>query len=376
MDGKSMNTIKLKQINRNKVYNYIYKERATCKLDIAKNLEMSISTVTQNLKSLEEEHLIYKDGFFDSTGGRKSEAVVINKNIKISIGIAILQDSFDIVAVNLYGELLCFKTITLKYVQKKKYFKSIGKHIKEFIACENLVEENILGVSIAIQGIVSNDGQSVIYGKILDNLDMKLVDFMKFIEFPCRMEHDSKSAGRLEIWGNNDVENAIVLLLNLNLGGAIIANKTVQNGDNMRSGIIEHLSLTTDGDTCYCGKKGCFETYCSAKALIKMSNMSITEFFKNIEENHDKSIEIWHTYLDNLAYAISNLNLIFNGKIILNGTVSCLFRDVDLIYLIQKTNEFSIFEICSGDIIISKNGQFSQSIGSALFYIEEFLKFE
>ena len=58
MDDKGLTTISLKRINRAKVYQYIYKEKATSKLQIVQALQMGLSTVSQNLSLLEDEGLI------------------------------------------------------------------------------------------------------------------------------------------------------------------------------------------------------------------------------------------------------------------------------------------------------------------------------
>ena len=73
MREKGLTAIALKKINRAKVYHYIYEERLTSKLQIVKDLQMGLSTVSQNLVMLEEEGLIDRNGSFDSTGGRKAQ---------------------------------------------------------------------------------------------------------------------------------------------------------------------------------------------------------------------------------------------------------------------------------------------------------------
>ena len=58
MREKGMTTISLKKINRNKVYQYIYQKRETSKLQIVSDLQMGLSTVSQNLNELETDGLI------------------------------------------------------------------------------------------------------------------------------------------------------------------------------------------------------------------------------------------------------------------------------------------------------------------------------
>ena len=70
MNEKGLTNISLKKINKSKVYQYIYKNRVTSKLQIVSDLQMGLSTVSQNLNLLEQEGLIERSGYFDSTGGR------------------------------------------------------------------------------------------------------------------------------------------------------------------------------------------------------------------------------------------------------------------------------------------------------------------
>ena len=46
--------------------------RKISKSEIAKRLELSMPTIAQNLWGLFDKNLIYVDGTFDSTGGRKA----------------------------------------------------------------------------------------------------------------------------------------------------------------------------------------------------------------------------------------------------------------------------------------------------------------
>ncbi len=371
MNDKSMNTMKVKQINKNKVYNYIFENKTTCKLDITKSLNMGLSTVNQNLKSLEQQGLITKNGFFESTGGRKAEALEIIPDARISIGIAILKESFDMVAINMYGNIVATKTILVSFQNDNGYFKLINDNLNQFINENNI--SNILGVSVAMQGIISNDGNSVSYGEILDNEGMSLEKFSNHIQYPLRMEHDSKAAAVLELWNNKDVENATVFLLNRNMGGAIICGKEVQSGDKMRTGIIEHICVDDSGDKCYCGQNGCLETYCSASSLKKKAGMDISDFFDKLRAQDEFCIGVWKDYLDKLAQAIRLLSTVIDGKIIISGYIAWYFNDDDIEYLLEKTNQKAMFKLGVNDIIVSKQGSNTQAIGTALYYVKDFL---
>ena len=93
MSEKGLTNISLKKINKSKVYQYIYRKKKTSKQQIVQELQMGLSTVSQNLNLLEQEGLIEKKRLFASTGGRKANAIQIVSDFKISIGIGILISS-------------------------------------------------------------------------------------------------------------------------------------------------------------------------------------------------------------------------------------------------------------------------------------------
>ncbi len=373
MNQSAMTTMKVKQINKNKVYNFIYGAKTTCKLQITQNLQMGLSTVTQNLKLLEEEGLVQKNGYFESTGGRKADAVEIVTTARISIGVAILQKTLHIVATDLYGNCLHSQILPMEFAISPDYCQRLGTSIGNFIAYHQLEEGRILGVSIATQGIVSQDGTTVTYGQLLGNTAMDLANFAAYIPYPCRLEHDSKAAATLELWTHPQVKDGIIFLLNDNLGGAVVVDGAVHKGLHMRSGTIEHLSIHREGALCYCGKRGCLETYCSAGSLAKAANLDIIPFFESLHKGNSHCVAVWQDYLSHLALAMGNLSAIIDGTFILSGQLAPYFRPEDLAVLRHKINETVTFPLAPEDLMLGSGGQFTQAMGASLYYIGQFL---
>lgn len=374
MNEKSITTIALKKINKGKVYQNIYKKRGTSKQQIVADLQMGLSTVSQNLSILEQEGLIKRNGYFESTGGRKANLIEIVADARISIGVGILKNMFHIVAVDLYGEAVKTETISLPYQKTAAYYTQLTNKLKQFIEENNYDTEKILGISIATQGIISPDGSFVTYGAIMENTDMKLSDFADRLPYPCRLEHDSAAAAYLELWNHPELDSAAVVLLNRNLGGAVITNHFVHQGISMRSGAIEHMCIHPDGPMCYCGNHGCLETYCSVNALEKAAGMTIKDFFAQLDLSENTSLsQIWRNYLSNLAIAIKNFNLIIDSPIILSGYLAPYLKETDMEYLLSQINTFNPFPIERELLLVGTHGQYTPAIGSALFYVSEFI---
>lgn len=374
MSEKGLTNISVKKINRSKVYQYIYRKKITSKRQIVQDLQMGLSTVSQNLNLLEQDGLIEKNGYFESTGGRKANAIQIVSDFRISIGIGILKNMFHITAVDLYGNTLYTNTIPFPYSNTPDYYKQVTDKIKEFIATNQYDEEKILGVSIATQGITSPDHSTVLYGNIMNNTGMILEDFSRYLPYPCYLEHDSKSAAFLELWKHPELDSAVVFLLNRNLGGAIITNHQIHQGSSMHSGTIEHICINPDGPLCYCGNRGCLETYCSANALEQAAGMNIKDFFSLLREKKSPQLtQIWKDYLHHLAFAMKNLNLIIDAPIIISGYLAPYFLEDDIAYLTKHINVSSPFALNKEHIFVGTNGQYTPAIGAALFYVNQFI---
>ena len=375
MSEKGLTTIALKKINRSKIYQYIYRSKLTSKLQIVQDLQMGLSTVSQNLNLLENEGLIEKNGYFDSTGGRKANAIQTVSDFRISIGVGILKNMFHITAIDLYGNTVYTDTIPLTYSNTAAYYQQITDKVKDFIDKNQYPENKILGVSIATQGITSPDNTTVIYGNIMNNTGMRLKDFSRHLPYPCHLEHDSKSAAFLELWNHPELDSAVVLLLNRNLGGAIITNHQIHQGCSMDSGTIEHICVNPDGPLCYCGNRGCLETYCSANSLEQASGMTIKEFFPLLREKKSPQlIQIWEDYLKHLAFAMKNLNLVIDAPIIISGYLAPYFTEDDTDYLLRQINSMTPFELKEEQILVGTHGQYTPAIGAALFYVKEFIQ--
>ena len=374
MSEKGLTTIALKKINRSKIYQYIYRSKLTSKLQIVQDLQMGLSTVSQNLNLLENEGLIEKNGYFDSTGGRKANAIQIVSDFRISIGVGILKNMFHITAIDLYGNTVYTDTIPLTYSNTAAYYQQITDKVKDFIEKNQYPEDKILGVSIATQGITSPDNTTVIYGNIMNNTGMRLKDFSRHLPYPCHLEHDSKSAAFLELWNLPELDSAVVFLLNRNLGGAIITNHQIHQGCSMHSGTIEHICVNPDGPLCYCGNRGCLETYCSANSLEQASGMTIKEFFPLLREKKSPQlIQIWEDYLKHLAFAMKNLNLVIDAPIIISGYLAPYFTEEDTDYLLEQINSMTPFELEKEQLLVGTHGQYTPAIGAALFYVKEFI---
>ncbi|MBD5456876.1 MAG: ROK family transcriptional regulator [Lachnospiraceae bacterium] len=340
----SVTSSALRAANRRRVLYAVYQNKEISKQGLAQNLGISLPTVTQNLHEWETIGLVERKGLYESTGGRKAHIYRFVATAHVAIGIVLLKDFYRIVAVDLYGEVLQSSEISQPFIRNSTFFYEMGKNINEFIERLHFDPDRILGVCIALQGLVSSDGNTVIYGEILNCTGLTLDEIKVNIQYPCTLIHDTEASATAELWAQKDLKDAVLLSLTRNFGGALITNGTVHRGLELSSGIIEHMCLYPHGRPCYCGKHGCIEAYCSAYALQCDAGEPLELFFESLRAGDDRRLKIWHTYLQNLAIAINNIRMVLDSEYVIGGYLLRFMNDDDFAQLSEYAEKECPFQ--------------------------------
>lgn len=370
MESFSLTDIKKK--NLSDVYHYIYHNHGCSKQAIANALNMSLPTVSQHLTTLLKEGLIEKCGQLTSSVGRRAVAYGAISTARISIGIEILPQKIYLVALNLYGKKEAKEKFRLQFQPTEEYFEELKNIVLQFIQAQGYEEHQILGIGLGIQGLTSRDGNEVIYGEILDCTGLTIDMFAKHFPIPCKFIHDAECACNSELWENPEIQDGIYLSLGYHLGGAIIINRELHQGLTGKSGTFEHMILVPEGHTCYCGKKGCAECYCSGNTLLSQ-DMELEDFFERKAQKDTACQEKWMQYLRYLAMLINNLHMVLESPVILGGHVTSYFTDEDIAFIRETMLEYSTFQDSASYIVPGRCRTDAVSIGAALPFIKDFL---
>ena len=65
------------------------------------------------------------------------------------------------------------------------------------------------------------------------------------------------------------VSNVLMLTLGTGIGGALLLEHRLYRGHNGMAGEFGHVRVVPDGLPCECGGRGCWEQYCSGRALVR-----------------------------------------------------------------------------------------------------------
>ncbi len=137
--------------------------------------------------------------------------------------------------------------------------------------------------------------------------------------------------------------SSIMVTLGTGVGGGIILDNKIFTGSNLAGAEIGHIVLEVGGAQCGCGRRGCWEAYSSATALVRMTAEKIEECKREGRDSIMLSAErvsgrtacdamragdaagkeVYDKYVYYLATGITNMINIFQPEIIsLGGGVS------------------------------------------------------
>ena len=363
----------IKKNNRQEIYNYIYHRGDVSQQAIAYALKLSRPTVATNLSELEADGLICKNGQLASDQiGRKAVAYAVVSDYRVAVGVEIMRHRVRLIAVDLYGDALRREVLECDYGNHEDYYRVLCGRITAFIASLPVPAERVLGIGIAMQGLASPDGRAVIYGKILDCTGLKIEMFEQWLDFPCRFVHDPAAAAISELWVSPELKDAVYLSLSRHLGGSVIIDRRVISGRHGHSATYEHVQAHPRGELCYCGKRGCWDTLCSMKALVGSDDPDA--FFEAARQADTPEAARWRAYLKNLARLIEDIHLLHDVDVILGGHLAPYITDEDIRFLYGEIHRLCPFEEADDYIRVSKMPSHNITVGVALPYIRRFLE--
>lgn len=134
-------------------------------------------------------------------------------------------------------------------------------------------DPHICGVGVGCAGLIENG--NVVTASNLPFKATPLRDLLAvYAGVPVLLENDANCAALGEYNPTEDV-NMLYLTLGTGVGAGVILNRQLYRGTRGVAGEAGHITLVLDGRSCPCGKRGCFEQYASATALVRLTEEGI-----------------------------------------------------------------------------------------------------
>ena len=245
---------------------------------------------------------MYKIGI--DLGGTKTEGVLIDEEFQI-----IERKRVPTNQTNGYESILNTIKDLVNDLKKNNEKTSIG-----FCTPGALSKES---------GFIKNSNTQCLIGKDLKN------DLEKILNQELLIENDANcfalAEARLGAAKNHDTVFGVIM--GTGVGGGLVIDGKIHTGRTNIAGEWGHHCIKPDGNECYCGRKGCVETYISGPALEKKwneltnQNTSVSDIVKNPQEDAYKTWK--NEFLENFGLSLANvIDILDPDAIVLGGGLS------------------------------------------------------
>ncbi len=208
--------------------------------------------------------------------------------------------------------------------------------------------EDCAGIGLGTPGTVDTATGLIVYSNnFYDFIDIPMEkELSDKLKRPVRMSNDANCAamGEFVAGAAKEYDSVVLITLGTGVGTGFVVNGQIFEGGGPGGAEGGHMVIVRDGEKCTCGRKGCFEMYASATALVRDALKAIETDkssymaqlysenndkmngiipFKAARANDETALLVVDNYIRLLAEGIVNLvNIIRPQVILISGGIS------------------------------------------------------
>lgn len=251
----------------------------------------------------------------------------------------------------------------------------------------------VKSIGIGTPGVANRNSGTVLYSCNLGfkNTDLRAL-IKKYLDKPVFVENDANAAafGEVLAGAGKGFKDVIVVTLGTGVGGGIIIDGKIYTGFNFCGAELGHTVIEFNGRQCSCGRKGCFEAYSSATALINMTKEAMDAHkdskmweiagsldgvdgktaFDGMRANDPAAKEVVDMYIEYLGCGLTNIINTFQPEVLLIGGGICKEGKnlTEPLNEIVKRDSYCIDAERTTKLDICKLGNDAGIIGAAFLY--------
>ena len=252
---------------------------------------------------------------------------------------------------------------------------------------------DITAIGIATPGVANIDTGVCEYTNNINFKKFPLADLLgerlNFTNIKIANDANAAAWGEAVAGAAKGTSNSVMITLGTGVGGGIVIDNKLYTGFNYAGAELGHIVIEIDGAPCTCGRKGCWEAYSSATALIRMTKEKIDECratgrksimldaprvsgrlaCDSMRAGDEAAKEVYDKYIKYLATGLANIVNIFQPEVIsLGGGVSNEGQSlIDSLLPLVRAQSYGVgFVNKLPELRIAKLGNDAGIIGAAL----------
>ena len=382
------NSAEIRQNNIRSILNSIKENGPVSKRELQKYLGLSWGAVSALTSKLTANGYVVQVGKQTTNIGRKPDELDINSENNYLVGIDLNLSGICGVLADIKGRII---QKWVRLIAQNEYNCVIDTlfNLLDTIICVEYPHKNILGIGMAVQGIVDvANGVSVYFPEIRnwENVPIKEMIEKKYQKCTLIMHDPNCIMVAEKAFGSswiNIAQNAILLRIDNGLGMSMMLNQQLYMGTNGKAGELGHISMDVNGPLCACGNRGCLEEYASGNGLVRrfveqvnqgkytsanigdINGVGYKVLIEAAEKGDELCLSLFRQMGRYLGIAVSiAINILNPDLVVLYGAMA---ENHDLYYddMLQNINEH-VFGDIPVKILISSLGVYAAAQGAAL----------
>lgn len=216
---------------------------------------------------------------------------------------------------------------------------AIAEAVKSMIADMGVPKS----VGIGCPGVIDGEHGMVVTGGNLGWENKPLArDLDELLGIPVTLCNDANAAayGEYACGAGKEYRSIVLITLGTGVGSGIIFGGKLFTGELGAGAELGHEVIHMDGEPCACGRRGCFEAYASASALVRQTKSAMIAHFESkmwelckgsadnadgrtafdgMRQDDETAKEVVERYLNYLAEGIANIVNVFRPQALLIG---------------------------------------------------------
>lgn len=302
-----------------------------------------------------------------------------------NIAAAVVNDKYEIVS--------SAKTKTNAPRSAVAIFDDIESVCRDAVREANLTMNDIQVIGLGTPGTVNEQGVIEFSNNLaFNNIPAKEMLNERLGDKEIYIENDANCAALGEAYAGcgNGTANFVAITLGTGVGSGVILSGKIVSGVNCAGGECGHTVIVMDGEQCSCGRRGCWEAYASATALIRQTKKAMEEYpdsiMHRISETNGKvngktafdamrlgdiaGIEVVHNYIKYVSCGVTNIINALQPEILCIGGGICNEGDTLMLPILRYVEEerYSIHSEIQTKVVKAQLGNNAGLVGAALLY--------
>ncbi len=250
------------------------------RIEIARRLDVSRSTVTEIVKPLIKSGLIREESYQpddeNRSQGRPPISLCFNDGDDFFVGLNLGVRHTQVGLATITGEVLAEEEFETP-PEPELALKTACQKIKQL--CAAVENRTLRTIGVSVPGPTDETRRKLLYAPHLGWSDVAIADALDFDDVPVIVENDATAAAifesrmKLQNSTNKLLNNFILVRSGTGIGVGLVIDDEIYRGTGRGQGFageFGHMTIVAGGKSCVCGNRGCWEKYASAASAAAL----------------------------------------------------------------------------------------------------------